>query len=314
MQKLYIFRAFKIVEQWIKSPGSVFSNATTTAAATLQKGTWLIYNLLSPRPWHDPTRADLSMECHSSFGLDNFLLWCFVLCNCRLFSSSPGHYGTFLVIITQTVSRLYQISLGVGTGAKSMLPWDSGQQRKKLPLYSPYSSVETPNSKFCLVLLIWLSLTTLLHPLLHPKPQPKWIFCFCLQVENDFTTQGFSAHWASPEHLIPPAFMPTNRTCIRGPDAQLFQGLSHIQHSGERGVNYRCQETWLKRQAISWSIYCLASFHKLWNWETGRNHTGQHFPNWFFPETVLTDVNTHIDICDAQVSLKNHLWSFSHCC
>ena len=138
MQKLYIFRAFKIVEQWIKTPGSVFSNATTTAAATLQKGTWLIYNLLSPRPWHDPTRADLSMECHLSFGLDNFLLWCFVLCNCRLFSSSPGHYGTFLVIITQTVSRLYQISLGVGTYLVTRHP--------SLSAVCPYNPFSTQHS------------------------------------------------------------------------------------------------------------------------------------------------------------------------
>ena len=49
-------------------------------------------NLLSPQPWQDPTRAGLSTECYWPFGLNNFLLWCFVLYNCRLFSSIPGHY------------------------------------------------------------------------------------------------------------------------------------------------------------------------------------------------------------------------------
>lgn len=29
---------------------------------------------LSPQPWHDPTRAGLSVECHSSFGLDKLCI------------------------------------------------------------------------------------------------------------------------------------------------------------------------------------------------------------------------------------------------
>lgn len=73
----------------------------------------------------DLSRADLSTERHSCFGLDNFLLWCFVCITVECLAAAlvtTRCQQHLLVIITETVSRLYQIPLGVGTGAKSMPP------------------------------------------------------------------------------------------------------------------------------------------------------------------------------------------------
>lgn len=115
-----------------------------------------------------------------------------------------------------------------------------------------------------------------------------------------------------PEPLIPPAFIAHEQKVVVvltysfSKKAFLTFGTL-VRDESTTGVKKRDYQG---KQFVSWSIYCLASFHKLWNWKTGRNHTGQHFLNWFFPEIVLTDVNMHIDICDAQISLKNCLWFF----
>lgn len=186
-------------------------------------------NLLSPQLWQDPTGAGLSMGCTwQVLDCTNSLLRCFVLYNCRMFSSIPYLYQMQIAPSQswepKTISRHCQMSLGGRGIVENLVENQCTRPKEYLGLSTPSS---TPGLPIATSAGIPLTLIKSHHSPLSPNKPPNQNELLAFVPKYMISLFPASVHTGSTQNMW--GHLPSRPSTQDGPDIQLSkQGISHL--------------------------------------------------------------------------------------